>query len=198
MYAATQSQIFPAQIGPLTKPIASVPVRLRQASLEDLPALRELIDVSVRALNAGDYTQKQIESALQFEYGADNRQLVLERTYYVAEIDNRIVGSGGWSRRKNVLPSAKSKVKLADPRCEPAKIRAFFVHPNYARRGIATSILEASEKAARLAGFHQLELIATLTGEPVYAHFGFTAVERMELTLPDGVVFPATRMVKAI
>lgn len=174
-------------------------VRLRRARMEDLPVLTGLIRRAVCELNAADYSLEQIESALRHGYGADNPRLILECTYYVAEIGDEIVGSGGWSRLKAISPADEAdEADLIDPAEEPAKIRAFFVHPAYARRGIATRLLRASEKSARQAGFRQLELMATRTGEPVYTRFGFEMVERLDLTLPDGVVFPVARMVKNI
>lgn len=200
MHALSQTQEFPIPRLPFAESVSTLPARLRRAKLEDLTVLSALIQLSVRALNAADYSQRQIESALKYEYGADNRQLILEGTYYVVELDGQVVGSGGWSRRKNLTPTEDSGAtgELCDPKRDPAKIRAFFVHPGYARRGIATRILKACEQSARQAGFRMLELIATRTGEPVYARFGFEVIERIDFTLPDGMIFPAARMVKTI
>jgi GNAT superfamily N-acetyltransferase len=189
-------QISPAGAA---RPPLEGPVRLRRARMDDLPVLTQMIRQAVCELNAADFSLEQIESALRHGYGSDNPRLILECTYYVAEIGDEIVGSGGWSRLKAVSPSEEAdEADLIDPAQEPAKIRAFFVHPAYARRGIATRLLRASEKSARQAGFRQLELLATRTGEPVYTRFGFELVERLDLTLPDGIVFPVARMVKNI
>src|SRR6202451_2208744 len=136
---------------------------LRQAVLVDIPALRVLIDASVRGLQAADYTPAQIEGALQSVYGVDS-QLISDGTYFVVENDVEndieIVGCGGWSRRKTLYGGdqyAAREDSLLDPAHDAAKIRAFFVHATWARRGIGSLILETCENAARRAGFTPLE-----------------------------------------
>jgi GNAT superfamily N-acetyltransferase len=84
-----------------------------------------------------------------------------------------------------------------DPEKDPAKIRGFFVHPSWARRGIGTRILLACEEAARNAGFSMFELVSTLTGVGLYARHGYIEVERVTLTLPNGEPYDAVRMCKA-
>src|ERR1700685_2181918 len=136
---------------------------LRKAVLVDIPALRVLIDASVRGLQAADYTPAQIEGALQSVYGVDS-QLISDGTYFVVENDVEndieIVGCGGWSRRKTLYGGdqyAAREDSLLDPAHDAAKIRAFFVHATWARRGIGSLILETCENAARRAGFTPLE-----------------------------------------
>lgn len=175
-------------------------VTLRPATLNDLPALQALIPASVRALSQGYYTPEQIESAIRYVFGPDT-QLIADGTYFAAEAEGTIVGCGGWSRRRTLYGGDQMKEAedpLLDPATEAAKIRAFFVHPRWARRGIASMIMEACRAAAAEAGFTRLELMATLPGEPLYRAFGFEARERVETTLADGVRVPFVRMDRPI
>ncbi|HKY05515.1 MAG TPA: GNAT family N-acetyltransferase, partial [Blastocatellia bacterium] len=142
---------------------------IRKATFEDIPVLRQLIPQSARALSAGYYTQQQIEGAIAHVFGVDT-QLISDGTYFVVETEGRIVGCGGWSKRKTLFGGDQMKTaaqdSLLDPRKEPARIRAMFVDPQWARRGIGRRIMERCEQEAREAGFSELELAATLPGEP--------------------------------
>ena len=171
---------------------------LRLAQLDDAPELERLIAESVRKLQAGDYSPEQIEGALGTVLGLD-RQLIRDGTYFVIEADGAIVACGGWSRRRTLFGADRVPGKddaWLDPATDAARIRAFFVHPGWARRGFGTRILEACEEAARAAGFHRLELAATLTGIPLYAARGYTPIERVEVPLPNGALLPVIRMGK--
>ena len=85
-----------------------------------------------------------------------------------------------------------------DPRVDAARIRAFFVHPDFARRGLARALYAECARAARAAGFRRLELMATLPGEPLYAALGFAPIERVALSLGNGIELPLVRMGRAI
>ncbi len=186
---------------------------LRPATLEDIPRLREIIHASVRTLQASDYTPAQLEGALHSVYGVDT-QLIADGTYFAAEAtapDSRItnhqsritlpVACGGWSKRKTLFGGdqfAQREDSLLDPARDAAKIRAFFVHPQYARRGIGTLILEACERAARAAGFSRLEMGSTLTGVPFYRAQGYVAQENLQVPLTNGEMLPIVRMAKEI
>jgi GNAT superfamily N-acetyltransferase len=189
---------------------APMNIRIRIAVVADIPDLRTLIDASVRGLQAGDYTQAQIESALATVYGVDT-QLIADRTYFVAEVARQasetmseepswvIAGCGGWSKRKTLYGAdhcAGREDDLLDPRNDAAKIRAFFIHPDWARRGIGTMILDACETAARTAGFTRLEMGATLTGVPFYQARGYVTLEQLEVPLENGATMPIVRMGK--
>jgi GNAT superfamily N-acetyltransferase len=172
--------------------------RLRAAVLEDVEVLAALLRESVLGLGSADYTSEQLASALTHLFGVDTR-LIEDGTYYVAEAEGKPVACGGWSRRRTLFGgdqySDRSDDRL-DPRTEAARIRAFFVHPGWARRGLARRLLEECEGAARAAGFRRLELMATLTGLPLYERHGFRALERSEIELPGGVLFPLVRMIR--
>lgn len=179
-------------------------IRIRQATAADIPTLRELIDASVRELQAQDYTAAQIELALKMVCDVDS-QLIADRTYFVAAIksseknDSVIAGCGGWSKRKTLYGGdhwAGREDALLDPARDAAKIRAFFIHPAWARRGIGGMILEACESAARSAGFTRFEMGSTLTGVPFYRAKGYVELERLEVPLSNDVSFPIVRMSK--
>jgi GNAT superfamily N-acetyltransferase len=172
---------------------------LRLAEERDIPALEALIARSARALQAATYAPAQIEAALGTVFAVDT-QLIADGTYYVALRADQIVGCGGWSRRRTLFgghgaASARDDSVL-DPTRDPARIRAFFVHPNHARQGIGRLLLCACERAAIAARFRRLELVATLAGEPLYLACGFRAVERYHVTLHDGSSLPVVRMDK--
>jgi GNAT superfamily N-acetyltransferase len=162
--------------------------------------VRELIVHSVRGLSTADYSSAQIESALTHVLGVDS-QLVADGTYYVIEDDRRIVAAGGWSARQTLYGGDQSKSDAdltIDPATVPARIRAFFVHPDCARRGLARQLYEACEAAAWDRGFERFELVATLPGVPLYRALGFKDVEPVDVPLPDGLSLPCIRMDRAI
>jgi GNAT superfamily N-acetyltransferase len=211
-------------------------IRIRQAVPADVPVLRELIDTSVRGLQAQDYTAAQIEGALKTVFGVDS-QLIADGTYLVAEARvaagadpiglyearistpdgtdavepqraqtgvsvlprTVIVGCGGWSKRKTLYGSDQwtgREDALLDPARDAAKIRAFFIHPAWARRGVGTLILDACEAAARAAGFTRYEMGATLTGAKLFGVKGYVALRRIEIPLVNGESLPVIHMEK--
>jgi GNAT superfamily N-acetyltransferase len=178
---------------------------LRLASSEDIPALRELIDTSVRVLQRADYSAEQLEAALGTAYGVDT-QLIADGTYYVAEVavgaDGRVIAAcGGWSMRKTLYGSDHGPYRdsgLLDPARDAAKIRAFFVHPEWARRGIASLILKTCEDAAYERGFRRFEMGATLTGVPMYTARGYAKGEEIDVPLPGGLSLRVVRMAKRV
>ena len=183
-------------------------IRIRPATMNDIPILREVIEASVRGLQAEDYSPAQIEGALQSVYGVDS-QLISDGTYLVAEaveshhgkLQNKstIIGCGGWSKRKTLFGGDQYATRDAtylDPETEPAKIRAFFIHPEHARKGIARAILAACEAEAKAAGFKSLELMSTLPGIKLYRACGYEAEERVELEVGGGVTIGLVPMRK--
>ena len=175
--------------------------RLRKAVTDDIPRLRELIEASVRGLQAGDYTSAEIEGALQSVYGVDT-QLIADGTYFAVESDDgEIIACGGWSKRKTLYGGdqyAAREDSLLDPARDAAKIRAFFVHPRSARRGLGSVLLEACESAALAAGFTRLEMGATLSGVPFYRAKGYAAIEKQSVPLANGEALAIVRMSKEV
>jgi phosphinothricin acetyltransferase len=174
--------------------------RLRVATFEDVPGLGALMQASVRQLSVGFYSAAQVDSALTHLLGTDT-QLITDGTYYIAEVDGEIAAAGGWSRRLTLHGGDQAKQgadPLIDPRCDPARLRAFFVHPRWARRGLATLLFHECSIAARAAGFRAFELTATLPGEPLYAALGFEVIERGAVPLPGGLELGTARMRRSL
>jgi GNAT superfamily N-acetyltransferase len=162
-------------------------VSIRNAITADIPFLRDLIERSVRGLQTNDYTPAQIEGALGHALDLDT-QLIADETYFIAEIDNTIVASGGWSYRDTLcggdhLPCRE--LKLLDPTRDAAKIRAIYVAPEWARRGLGTMMLEYCERQALATGFRRLEMGSTLTGVPLYTLRGYREFKRSLVALPN-------------
>ncbi len=158
---------------------------MRAATLSDREALQALIARSAHALGAPDYSPEQIEGALRGAYGVDT-QLIRDRTYFVVEHHEAIVACGGWSYRRTLFGGDAGDGRDAqelDPATEAAKVRAFFVDPDYARQGIGSAILERCEAEARARGFRRTELMATLTGARLYAAFGYVPGEAIDYRL---------------
>ncbi len=175
-------------------------VHLRRATALDIPTLRHLIDASVRVLQAGDYSPEQIEGALGTVFGVDSR-LIEDGTYFVAEAGDVLAGCGGWSKRRTLFGSDHGPARedaLLDPAADAARIRAFFVHPDWARRGIGSRILEACEQDAAKAGFRRFELGATAAGERLYRVRGYVELDRVETTLANGASITVVRMTKRV
>jgi GNAT superfamily N-acetyltransferase len=176
---------------------------VRLASPADIPALQVLIPSSVRALQKDHYSDRQMDGAIGSVFGVDT-QLIQDGTYYVAQVADGegkplIAGCGGWSKRKTLFGSDSVPGKdnaWLNPVTDAARIRAFFIHPDWPRRGIGSQILRACEAAARDAGFSRLELAATLPGVPLYKAHGYVEVEAFDVPLPNGEQLPIIRMEK--
>ena len=187
-------------------------IRIRAATYNEVPVLRALIEASVRQLQAHDYTEKQREAALRTVFGVDS-QLIADGTYLVADASAivsasgdahakpAIAGCGGWSKRNTLYGGDQHKDiedPLLDPETDAARIRAFFVHPDFARRGVGTHIINVCENAAKATGFKRLELGATLPGVPLYKAMGYIAIAETVAILTDGVKLEIIRMGKDV
>lgn len=173
---------------------------LRTATLEDRAAIEQLIAVSARGLSREDYSDAQIEAAIADVFGVDT-ELIRDGTYFVVEHNGRLVGCGGWSRRKTLFGGDRYEDResgLLDPAREPAKIRAFFVHPGWARHGIGRMLLQTCEAEAEAHGFQRLELMATLPGVKLYWALGYVGSERVTYAIGDGVQIDFVPMQKPI
>ena len=178
---------------------------IRPAVSADVAVLRELIDASVRRLQSGDYSPAQIDSALRTVFGVDS-QLIADGTYLLvetipagAEKKPFIVACGGWSKHKTLYGGDSWRDRqddLLDPATDAAKIRAFFIHPDWARQGIGTLLLDACESAAHAAGFTRFEMGATLTGAKLFEKRGYVAMERLNVPLEGEIALPIIHMVK--
>jgi GNAT superfamily N-acetyltransferase len=175
---------------------------LRIATTEDVAEIRELIDASVRGLQAGDYSTAQIEGALVTVFTIDT-QLIADGTYFVAFAeDGELAGCGGWSFRKTLYGGDHQLEKIAperlDPAVDAAKVRAIFVHPKFARMGLGSLIMEAAERSATGQGFSRLEMGSTLTGVTLYRLKGYREVGRVLVPVGDGEEIEVVRMMKTV
>ena len=153
---------------------------LRVATIDDLPRLRTVMDEAISQLQRGFLTEDQIQSSRTI-MGLDT-QLIEDGTYFVVEAGDAIAGCGGWSRRATLYGSdlsAGRDAHMLDPAVDAARVRAMYTAPAFARRGVGWMILEACERAAAAEGFTRLQLMGTLSGEPLYRKFGFVEVERL-------------------
>lgn len=175
-------------------------LQIRVATEADLPTLRAVMDAAIADLQQAFLEAAQIEAS-RAVMGLDS-QLVTDGTYFVVETHGDIVGCGGWSRRGTLYGGDHSAAQrdpgLLDPAIDPARVRAMYTRPSYARRGVGRLILQTCERAAFDAGFRRAELMATLAGEPLYRAAGYAELERLTITAPDGTVVPLVRMGKPL
>ena len=171
----------------------------RLATLEDVPGLTAVMDAAISELQRGFLEDEQIEAS-RAVMGIDT-QLIEDGTYFVIEApDGDIAGCGGWSRRATMYGNDHSSgrdARLLEPGLDAARVRAMYTNPKYARRGVGRLVLSLCEAAAAVEGFRRLELVGTLSGEPLYTAYGFTPIERIEVSVSD-VSVPAVRMEKPV
>jgi N-acetylglutamate synthase-like GNAT family acetyltransferase len=174
---------------------------LRKATINDIDEVSKLISESIRGLGQQYYDQRQIELSVRSVFGVD-RELIEDETYFVAEIEGKIVGCGGWSKRKTLYGATVYEQgrnsALLDPATEPAKIRAFFIHPEAARKGIGSAILRACEDEAKSCGFRAAEMLSTLPGVPLYSACGYGGDERFEIPIGEGLTIDCVKMSKSL
>jgi GNAT superfamily N-acetyltransferase len=175
-----------------------LPIRL--ASIRDETELRALILLSASELQKHDYPPDQLTIAVRTVFTLDT-QLIADGTYYVIESADGLVACGGWSRRRTLCGGDAHAVRddaFLDPGTDAAKIRAFFVHPAWARRGLGSQLLAHCEQAARAAGFRRCEMAATLTGVPLYLARGYHIVEHGSVPLCGSSTLPVVIMSRSI
>ena len=173
----------------------------RKAKIADINILESLIEKSARSINSAYYSETEIDAALGNAWTVD-QQLILDDTYWIVEtLEGLVVACGGWSKRK-LLFGKKDVLSLSDneliPGIDAARIRAFFVHPEFARKGIGKQLLEKCETEARLLGFNSLELVATLSGEKLYAANGYIPQKSYYIDLGNGITNKVISMRKVL
>jgi len=153
----------------------------RLATEADLGALSEVMDLAIGELQKGFLRPEEIAASRRV-MGLDT-QLISDRTYFVIETGGRVAGCGGWSRRATLYGGDHStplrNATLLDPATDAARVRAMYTHPDFARRGVGRMILSLCEGAARAEGFGAIQLMATLSGEPLYRACGYQEIERV-------------------
>ena len=175
---------------------------IRKATLNDRAEIEILIAESVRGLSREDYNERQIELSIKTVFGVDT-ELISDETYFVVESDDKqIVGCGGWSKCKTLygasVYSQSRNSELLNPEADAAKIRAFFIHPSFARKGIGKAILEACEREAKAHGFTSVEMMATLPGVKLYAVCGYAGSERIGVPVGEDIEIECVKMRKVL
>jgi GNAT superfamily N-acetyltransferase len=173
---------------------------IRKARADDRQTIENLIAESVRGLSRDDYDARQIELSIKTVFGVDT-ELIADETYFVVEAeDGTIAGCGGWSRRKTLYGASRYKLSRdsepLNPEHDAAKIRAFFIHPDFARKGVGTLILETCESEARAQGFKSAEMMATLPGVKLYAVRGYTGNEEVKVPVGENIDIICIKMRK--
>lgn len=175
---------------------------LRKATFADQTEIEKLIAESVRGLSREDYDAQQIELSIKTVFGVDT-ELIADGTYFIAETENgKIAGCGGWSKRKTLygasIYSQSRDSELLNPESDAAKIRAFFIHPGFARKGIGTLILETCEREAKAHGFNSAEMMATLPGVKLYEQRGYEGDEKIKVPVGENVEIICVKMGKSL
>lgn len=172
----------------------------RLATEADLPALKALMDAAIAEHLKAFLDPAQVELSKSI-MGLDT-QLIADRTYFLVEENGRIAGCGGWSRRATLYggdhSTSQRNAALLDIAKDAARVRAMYTHPDFKRRGVGRLILDLCEAAARDAGFRRIELMATMSGEPLYKACGYLEIERITAASRDGVDVPGVRMGKQL
>lgn len=173
---------------------------MRLARLEDAPEIAALMRASVLEIFPAFYDERQTASAAIHIADLDET-LIEDGTYFAHDAGGDIVACGGWSRRNKLYTGSGDSAddgRLLDPATEAARVRAMFVRSDQTRRGLGRAILDACRDAARAEGFTMLGLMATLPGEQLYRAYGFAALERVTLTMPDGVQLEGVSMERPV
>lgn len=174
---------------------------IRKAVLKEVAEIERLIAESVSGLSREDYSARQIELSIKSVFGVDS-ELISDGTYFVAEADGKIVGCGGWSKRKTLYGASSyahsRESGMLDSKTDAAKIRAFFIHPDWARKGIGKAILEVCEAEAKSNGFQAAEMMSTLPGVRLYSVCGYEGDERASIPVGDGEEIICVKMSKKL
>jgi N-acetylglutamate synthase-like GNAT family acetyltransferase len=181
--------------------IEFVTYKIRKATADDQAEIERLVAESVRGLSREDYSERQIELSIKSVFGVDT-ELIQDGTYFVAEAEGEIVGCGGWSKRKTLYGASRYAMSRdsaeLNPQTDAAKIRAFFIHPDWARKGIGTAILKACEREAKSYGFQSAEMMSTLPGVKLYSVCGYAGTERVSVPVGEGIEIECVVMRKKL
>lgn len=173
-------------------------INIRVATQNDVPTIKQLMELAIRELQKGFLSPEQIEASFA-GMGLDT-QLIDDGTYFCVCEGQTLIGCGGWSRRSTLYGgnhSAGRDASLLDPKIDRARIRAMYTHPDHTRKGVGKMIIQAGETAAKTEGFKALEMAATMAGVPFYKKCGYVIESEWEDT--NGTVpVPLCTMVKTL
>lgn len=168
---------------------------IRRAIPADVPAIRAMQQRSMWVLGGSYYSDDEIAGFLT-QYGTMDDAIVGEGRFFVAMNQvGRILGSGGWTRRRpdHAKGFGENPVAEALP-----TVGGVFVDPAAERRGIASSLMARVEKDAVENEVEAIFLTATLPGAALYERLGYLIVGRERLSLNNGSVFACVRMMKRL
>ena len=171
----------------------------RIATLEDIPEIKKLMELSINDLLGPLLTPEQLEASFD-SMGLDD-QLIRDGTYFMIFNEDAFVGCGGWSNRETLFGgnhTPNRDDKFLDPNKDSARIRAMYTHPDWIRMGVGTLVMNLGESAAKELGFKKCELMATQSGKLLYQTQGYIPIEDTLYKTESGKTVPMVRMEKNI
>jgi len=171
----------------------------RIATLDDIPAIKKLMMLSINQLLGPLLTKDQLEASFD-SMGLDD-QLIKDETYFMIFSKDVFIGCGGWSNRETLFGGNHTPNRddqFLDPKKDSARIRAMYTHPEWIRMGVGSLIINLGEEAAIKLGFKKCELMATQSGVLLYQAQGYKPIENILYETNSGKTVPMVRMEKEI
>ena len=172
------------------------PNSIRLARPTDEARLRAMQEASLRALGRSYYSRELMDAFIGQLGTMDASLLRGGGRYFVAELCDELIASGGWSTGAPGYEAHNPDRAGSDP--ERPVVRSVFVAPLFAGLGIGRKIMEYVEADIAAAGYSEVEVKATLPGVPFYERLGYAAAGPDPIRLPGGLTFPCVRMRKIL
>jgi GNAT superfamily N-acetyltransferase len=158
-------------------------VEIRVATPADMAAVDALLARSYPRLLKADYPPSVLVTALP-RISRAQPELLASGTYYLADLDARLMGAGGWTRDRRDTARGHIRHVVTDDRA--------------VRRGVGRAVIGHALSVARASGIREMECWSTFTAEPFYQAMGFETVGDIEVPLAPGIGFPARRMMRTL